>query len=239
MGLNPVGVVCVFMFAKPIISIDAIRISNFVDLWVIKIKTLWSFAHAVHWDQVNRARNVDQAARTCERFVYSIVEITRLYDYQTWQTLLLLSLLLLSSLLLLLLWEIHKVHKGMWALFLLCFSDADWLCRQTPILWLSLFIETYQPKMHALHIRFALILLQRHFFGNDCNLKVALFFTWYYFKISFCRNQLSYLWHTQNCMKKWESNLLKESSSMDLLGQVCCWWDQLLSGRGFWYSYTL
>ena len=34
-------------------------------------------------DHVNRARN---AARTCERFVYSKVKITRPYDYQTWRT---------------------------------------------------------------------------------------------------------------------------------------------------------
>ena len=32
---------------------------------------------------MNRARNADHAARTCERFVYSITKITRLYDYQT------------------------------------------------------------------------------------------------------------------------------------------------------------
>ena len=35
-------------------------------------------------DQVNTARNVGHAARTCEHFVYSIVKITRLHDYQTW-----------------------------------------------------------------------------------------------------------------------------------------------------------
>ena len=39
--------------------------------------------HVVHKDQVNSAQDVDQAARTCERFVFSIVKITRLYDYQT------------------------------------------------------------------------------------------------------------------------------------------------------------
>ena len=33
---------------------------------------------------MNRARNADHVARTCERFVYSTVKITRLYDYQTW-----------------------------------------------------------------------------------------------------------------------------------------------------------
>ena len=30
-------------------------------------------------------RNADHAARGCERFDYSIVKITRFYDYQTWQ----------------------------------------------------------------------------------------------------------------------------------------------------------
>ena len=35
---------------------------------------------------MNRARNADHAARTCERFVYSIVKIKRLNDYQTWPT---------------------------------------------------------------------------------------------------------------------------------------------------------
>ena len=35
---------------------------------------------------MNRARKADHAARTWERLVYSKVKITRLYDYQTWQT---------------------------------------------------------------------------------------------------------------------------------------------------------
>ena len=47
---------------------------------------LWSFAHAARRDQVNRARNADHAARTCERFVDFIVKITWLCNYQTWQT---------------------------------------------------------------------------------------------------------------------------------------------------------
>ena len=32
---------------------------------------------------MNRARNADQAARTCERLAYSIVKTTRLYGYHT------------------------------------------------------------------------------------------------------------------------------------------------------------
>ena len=63
-----------------------IGFSDLVDLWVIK-KNLWSFAHVVNRrDHVNRARNADHAARTCERIICSIVTITRSYDYQTWQT---------------------------------------------------------------------------------------------------------------------------------------------------------
>ena len=52
---------------------------DLVDFWVIKIKILWSFAHVLRRDHVNRARNADQAARVCYRFVYSIVKITRVW----------------------------------------------------------------------------------------------------------------------------------------------------------------
>ena len=75
------SVLRVFLFSKHVIWF-----SDLVDLWVITIKSLWSFAHVVRWDHVNRARNTDHAARTCEKFVYSTVTITRLYDYRTWQT---------------------------------------------------------------------------------------------------------------------------------------------------------
>ena len=78
-----------------------IGFSGLVDFWVIKIKSLWSFARVVRRDHVNRARNADHTARACEMFVYSRVKITRLYDYQTWHTF----------------WEIHEVRKGMWAFF--------------------------------------------------------------------------------------------------------------------------
>ena len=63
-----------------------IGFSDLVDLWGIRIKSPRSFAHLVRRDHVNRARNADQAARTCERFVYSVVKITRFYDYQKWLT---------------------------------------------------------------------------------------------------------------------------------------------------------
>ena len=36
-------------------------------------------------------------------------------------------------------WEIHKVHKGMWASFSwLCFSCADWLGKKTLVTWYNL-----------------------------------------------------------------------------------------------------
>ena len=46
----------------------------------------WSFVCVVDQDQANRARNADHAARTFQSFVYFIVTITRLYDYQALQT---------------------------------------------------------------------------------------------------------------------------------------------------------
>ena len=104
-----------------------IGFSDLFDLWVIKIrKTMILCARSTSRpnEQMNKwtaARNVDQAARTRERFVYSIVKVTRVYDYQTWQTFC---------------WEIHEVRKGMWAfLSWLYFSDADWLGGQAPITW--------------------------------------------------------------------------------------------------------
>ena len=33
-----------------------------------------------------QSTNTDHTARTCGRLIYSIVKITKLYDYQTWQT---------------------------------------------------------------------------------------------------------------------------------------------------------
>ena len=62
------------------------------------------FVDVVYRAQLNRAWNADHAARTCERFVYSIVKITRLYDYQTWQNIV---------------GEIHEVRKGLWTFLLI------------------------------------------------------------------------------------------------------------------------
>ena len=48
-------------------SNHVIRFSDLVGLWVIKIKTLWCFAHVVRRDHVNRAWNTN-AARTRKLF---------------------------------------------------------------------------------------------------------------------------------------------------------------------------
>ena len=99
-----------------------IGFSDLVDLCVIKIKSLWSFAHVIRRYQVNRARNADHAASTCKRFVYSVVKITRLYGYQTWQ--------------------IHFFFEKFTRCAKVCglfswfyFSGADWLGKQTAVTW--------------------------------------------------------------------------------------------------------
>ena len=61
----------------------------------------------------SRSRNTDHAARTCEWFVYSIVKITRFYDYQTDAFF----------------WEIHEMRKGLWAFFLTMIFEC-WLAEQ-------------------------------------------------------------------------------------------------------------
>ena len=62
--------------------IHVIRFSDLVDLWVIKVKCLWSFARVMRRNHLNSTW--DHAARTCERFMYSVVKITRSCYYQTW-----------------------------------------------------------------------------------------------------------------------------------------------------------
>ena len=89
------------------------HLSDLADLWVIKIKSLWSFARVVHRNHVNRAQNADQAARTCERFVYSIVKIIWLSNVTD------------------IFREIQEVRKGLRAFYSwLCFLVADWLGEQ-------------------------------------------------------------------------------------------------------------
>ena len=60
--------------------------SDLVDLWVIKMKSPWSFAHVIRREHVNRARNTSLAPGICERFVHSMIKLTRVYDYPTWPT---------------------------------------------------------------------------------------------------------------------------------------------------------
>ena len=62
-----------------------------------------------------RARNADHAARTSERFVYSSVKITRLYDYQTWKTI-----------------SFRNSRGAQWFAWLCFSSDTDWLGGPTP-----------------------------------------------------------------------------------------------------------
>ena len=65
---------------------------------------------------MNRARNADHAARTSERFVYSMVNRTRVYDYQICQT------YFLSS---------QELRKGLWAFYFLIVLFG---CKQAPII---------------------------------------------------------------------------------------------------------
>ena len=114
-------------------SCHVIGISDLVDLWVIKIKSLWSFAHVVRRDHVNRARNTDHAARTCERFV--------LFYGQNNKT------VWLSNMADIFLKQIYEVRKGMWAFFSwLCFPGSDWLGRQALITWCA---QRNDPSLEA------------------------------------------------------------------------------------------
>ena len=103
-----------------------VKYSDFDKRWfvgpcVIKIKkSLQSFARVVLEEKMNKARNTDHVARTYAMFIYSIVKITRLYDYQTWQTHLLRNV---------------RCAKVCGVFSWLFFSVADWLGRQTPITW--------------------------------------------------------------------------------------------------------
>ena len=86
---------------------NLIGFSDLFDLWVIKIKSPRSFAHVVRRDHANRHGTKRRSRRDSmpERFVYSIVKITRIYDFQKWQ---------------IHLRQIHEVRKGFWAFFLGC-----------------------------------------------------------------------------------------------------------------------
>ena len=85
---------------------------------------------------MNGARNADHAERVRERFAYSIVKITRLYDYQTWR-----KHYLISS------WGAQRfVGLFSW----LCVSDADWLGRQTPITWMEFLTNKSHSRMRRI-----------------------------------------------------------------------------------------
>ena len=60
--------------------------SDYVDLWVTEIKKSMILCALVRRDDVNRARNADHAARTCERIIYFIMKMTRLHDIHALQT---------------------------------------------------------------------------------------------------------------------------------------------------------
>ena len=67
-------------------SFHVIGFSDRVGLWVIKIKKLMILcARSASRSREQWQRNADHAARLCQQFVYSVVKITRLYDYQTWK----------------------------------------------------------------------------------------------------------------------------------------------------------
>ena len=85
---------------------------------IIKIKKPGILCAPVYSDLVNRAQNADPAVRTCERFVYLIVNLTRFYETKHGVHIF---------------GEIYKLCNGLWAFFLDCVSGADWLDCQTPI----------------------------------------------------------------------------------------------------------
>ena len=81
----------------------AIEVSDLFDLWVIKIKSLWSFAHVVRRDHVNRARNADHAA--------SMWKVCLFYSQNN-------KIVWLSNMADTIFYKSQEVCKGMWALFL-------------------------------------------------------------------------------------------------------------------------
>ena len=109
----------------------------------------WSFVCVVDQDQANRARNADHAARTFQSFVYFIVTITRLYDYQALQTHLIFEKFLRCA----------KVC-GLFFSWL-SFLGADWLGRQTPITWI-----VYLPSVRVCREIFFFHVIH-HFWGTN------------------------------------------------------------------------
>ena len=66
--------------------------SDLVDLWVVKIKKSMILCARSTWRSSEQAKRIENASakrimqREREKFVYSLVKITRLTDYQTWRT---------------------------------------------------------------------------------------------------------------------------------------------------------
>ena len=78
---------CIFKCLCYIEKNHLIGFSDLVDLWVIKIKKpMILCACSTSRSSEQSTKNTDHTVRVCERFVYSVVKITRLYDYQTWKT---------------------------------------------------------------------------------------------------------------------------------------------------------
>ena len=106
-----------------------IGFSDLRGLWVIKIKSLWSFAHVLRGDHVNRARNAALVANYSQTN-----EIVRLPNLQCFQFDLMLfryiSIIINQT------WQTHfrKVCKGLWASLEFAFGmligwpDEVWSC---------------------------------------------------------------------------------------------------------------
>ena len=62
---------------------DSYKKTRHIDLWVIKIKKPMILCARSTSTTSKQNTKGDQAARTCERFVYSVVKITRLCDWNT------------------------------------------------------------------------------------------------------------------------------------------------------------
>ena len=97
--------------------------SDFVDLWVIKIKR-------------SRSREQSTKRRSRSEKMRKFCLFYRLYDYQTWQTHLF--------------GEIHGVRKDIWDFsFLIVFSGADWLSRQTSVIFIQSWPCSLPPEVQC------------------------------------------------------------------------------------------
>ena len=106
-------------------SFDFLHLIGFSDLvFLYKRKKPMILCALVRQYQVNRERNTVQTARAYWTFVCSVVKITRLYEYQTWQTRFCGN---------------SRDAQRLMGFFLLTVIFECWLAkRQTPITWLFL-----------------------------------------------------------------------------------------------------